>query len=434
MYSKRGSGLLLILVFFSFALEAEEGRNELLTLETAVERAIIQSFDLQKGEIDLNTARVADKNIWAELFPSISAGASVRYSTSLSRPPSPAPEPGFGISASLSLQLNAGLPAAMRLIRLAYNASLLSYENGKRQLALAVTKQFYKLLTDKDSLAILEEKLSQAQRHLENDKVRFQNGMLSELNYERSRLSVETAKFEFNRALSAFDEETGSFIVSLGFSEDDTVDFQGELTVEKLDFDPGTLLALYLPRRPDIVSQEQTIERLKLTYTQRSLVARAPSLSLSAGWSGSMDAEFSDSVTGNVSVSIPVESWIPGTKSNQGINAALSDVDKAELDLANLRINAESNIRSLVTSLRNTWNSIEISRLRVELAERTYQMSERAFSQGTIEFLALETARNDLSEARQQLLSEELSYKAAGLDLAGALNIDLEELISRKKQ
>ncbi|MDR1149221.1 MAG: TolC family protein [Spirochaetaceae bacterium] len=422
--------IIVMILTASYAVEAEEAVT--LTLDAAVLRAEEWNFDLKKSAVDLNIARAADKNLWAEFFPSISAGAGVRYNTSILNPnPAAANNPSTSLNAGLSLQLNAGLPAAVKLIRLAYTTSLFDYEQSRRQLELAVTKQFYTIITEQNNLSILKEKQAQTERQFQHDRVRFENGLLSELNYHLSRLSAESAKLEMNRALSNWAEMTGQFQAALGFEPDEQIKYKGELEIERIDMDSEYLIARYLPARPDIINSRQNLERLRLTETRQTLSARAPTLSLSTSWSASMDSPVSDSLSASVNVSIPVESWLPGTKDWQSIKSAAANVEKAEFDLENIQRSAKISIRTLCANINNSWNSIEIARLRAEIAEGAYLMAERGFSQGTVEFLELETARNSLSEARQQLLREELSYKSMILDLAAALNIAADKLFFR---
>jgi multidrug efflux system outer membrane protein len=414
----------------SYAVEAEEAAT--LTLYDAVLRAEEWNFDLKKSAVDLNAARIADKNLWAEFFPSISAGAGLRYNASIISPNTAANNnPSVSLNAGLSLQLNAGLPAAVKIIRLAYATSLFDYEQSRRQLELAVTKQFYTIITEQNNLSILKEKQAQTERQLQHDRVRFDNGLLSELNYHLSRLSAESAKLEMNRALSNWAEMTGQFQAALGFEPDEQIQYKGELEIERIDMDSEYLIARYLPARPDIINSRQNLERLRLTETHQTLNARAPTLSLSTSWSASMDSPVSDSLSTSVNVSIPVESWLPGTKDWQSIKSAAANVEKAEFDLENIQRSAKISIRTLCANINNSWNSIEIARLRTEIAEGAYLMAERGFSQGIVEFLELETARNSLSEARQQLLREELSYTSMILDLAAALNIAADKLFFR---
>ncbi|MDR1363904.1 MAG: TolC family protein [Spirochaetaceae bacterium] len=422
--------IIVVLLTASSGIKVEEAGA--LTLVDAVRLAEEWNFDLKKSAVDMNIARAANKNLWAEFFPSISAGAGVRYNTSIISANSAANNnPSVSLNAGLSFQLNAGLPAAVKLIRLAYETSLFDYEQAGRQLELAVTKQFYTIITEQYNLSILKEKQTQAERQLQHDRIRFENGLLNELNYHLSRLSAESAKLEMNRALSDLAEMTGQFQAALGFEPDEQIQYDGELEIERVELDSEYLIDRYLPMRPDIIVARRNLERLRLTETRQTLSSRAPTLSLSTSWGASMDTPFSDSLSASVNLSIPVESWLPGTKDWQSIKSAAAGVEKAEFDLENIQRSAKTSIRALCANINNSWNSIEIARLRVEIAEGAYLMAERGFSQGTVEFLELETARNSLSGTRQQLLREELSYKSMILDLAAALNIAVDKLFSR---
>jgi outer membrane protein TolC len=132
-------------------------------------------------------------------------------------------------------------------------------------------------------------------------------------------------------------------------------------------------------------------------------------------------------VSGSASVSIPITPWIPGTKSAQEIRGAGANVEKARLKLQSIEDDAAAQIRSYTASLRNSWNSLEIARLRVSIAEQTYELTEQGFRSGAVDFLNLESIRNDLASARQQLLEREKDYQITTLDLAKALNRDWKQ-------
>jgi len=129
---------------------------------------------------------------------------------------------------------------------------------------------------------------------------------------------------------------------------------------------------------------------------------------------------------------VPIDSWIPGTRQNQTVRSASAEIEKARLDLENIEIQAKTKIRSLVSNLRNTWASLEIARMRVEIAERTVEAADEGFRSGTIEFLELENYRKDLSDARQRLLQGEYFYQSLLLDLAAALNMDWKTMTTQQ--
>jgi multidrug efflux system outer membrane protein len=212
--------------------------------------------------------------------------------------------------------------------------------------------------------------------------------------------------------------------------------FVGTVGILPLRLDPERLILEYLPKRPDIVNQRLVIERLELSKNVTTHSSRSPTLNLSTQWrggtptsnTGGLGAPFTDSLSGSLTLNIPIDSWIPGTRQNQTVRAAGAEIEKALLDLQNLETQAKTQIRTLITRLNSTWESLDISHLRVEVAQRTLEVTEIGFRNGTVEFKELEDRRKDLSEARHRLLSGELVYQSLFLDLAHALNVDWRSL------
>jgi multidrug efflux system outer membrane protein len=263
----------------------------------------------------------------------------------------------------------------------------------------------------------------------EKNQVAFQNGLIGQLSVLQSRLSLETARLNLSRAEASYAAKRGDFLVLLGLDPGLDVTIPGDIDIERVEADPEALIREYLGKRPDIIAQRNTIERLELTREQTALSARSPSLTLSTQWSGSgSGGSFANSLSLGLNLGVPLDAWIPGTRSSQTIRSAQMEVEKAQLDLRDTENRAMSEIRSLTENLRNSWGGIEIARLRVEIAERTYQLSEEGFRNGAVESLTLEDARNSMAQARQQLLEGELAYQTMILDLAAALNISWNEL------
>jgi outer membrane protein TolC len=411
---------------------AESGGPLVLSLEDAVSRALDNSLNLKKNRIDLSTADYSSKRLWAEIFPTLSGTVGLNYDAgNVSKNGMKFEDPNFGYSASfgLSFDLNAGVPYAMKLLKLAYQIQLLSYEDASRQIEIETAKSFYTLIAGRENLAQLGEALKLAEQQLEKNQTAFRNGIIAERTLLQSQLSVETAKYNLSTAQTTYDNQLNQFLSSLGVSQGIPVALEGSFAIVRIEEDPEELIREYLPRRPDIVKQRQEIERLEYTEKRGALSAKAPSLSLQAQWrggsgTGGISADFTDSVSGSASISIPITPWIPGTTGAQQIRGAGANVEKARLELQNIEDNASAQIRSYMANLRNSWNSLEIARLRLGIAERTYELTEQGFRNGAVDFLDLESIRNDLASARQQLLERERDYQITTLDLAKALNRD----------
>jgi outer membrane protein TolC len=405
----------------------------ILSLDEAVRRALESSLGLKKNLIDLSSAEYSAKRLWSELFPGISASASAGYSSALFTGDGlTADESNLNLSGGLgiTLGLNAGLPYAMKNIRLAYQTKLLNYEDARNQLELQVIKNFYGLIADRENLNFLGETLRLAEQQLDKNQVAFNNGLAGELVVLQSRLGVEDARYNLSAARSAYMNGMGEFLALLGIGQDTEALLEGDIGVVRVDADPESLVRDYLPRRPDIVSLRQEIERLENAEKQALFSSKAPSLSLSARWEGRNIDPFADTLSGTATVNIPIDPWIPGTAKDQAARAARAGVEKAKLDLKSAEDSAISQIRSLAANLRNSWDSIEIARLGLEVAERTHELTEQGFRNGTVESLSLEDARNKLAEARQRLLRSKLAYQTMTLDLSAALNINWKEFLN----
>jgi outer membrane protein TolC len=187
-----------------------------------------------------------------------------------------------------------------------------------------------------------------------------------------------------------------------------------------------------------MVSAAAEIQRLELTASRTSLSQRGPVLSLSGSYRSNLangafngtSQPFSDSLSARLTVSIPFDPWIPGSKGAQAVMSAEAEVEKARLNLRSVRQSAANSIRSIVENMESTLASIEVAQLRAEIAERTYRMSEAAFERGAMEILDYENARASWAQSRQDLLKERLAYKNLVLDLEREINVPITGDIS----
>jgi len=365
-----------------------------------------------------------------EIFPSISASASIGYRDKLF---SDIPLQNSGLNYttgfSVSLGLNAGIPYTMKSIKLAHQSNLLKYEDARNQLSIQITKLFYSLTAEQNNILLLEEIFNLAQKQYTKSEVSFRNGLVGELSLTQSSLALENARYNLSAAKISHLNNMSDFLAELGMPTDGNITLLGEINIVKIEADAESLIKEYLPKRPDIIRANQEIERLTLAQRQTLLQTKAPSLNLSVEWSSSNFDPFSDTLSATARVSIPIDPWIPGTPKAQSVLKANDSINKAKLDLESAEDSAKTQIRSLCSLLRNSWDGILIARYSLTAAQRSYQLTEQGFNNGTVESLTLQDARNNMANARQRLLQTELSYFNMILDLSTALNIDWKNLI-----
>ncbi|MDR0511922.1 MAG: TolC family protein [Treponema sp.] len=436
----------LVIAFFIFPLLPFTAIAEpvTLTMEDAVRHALDQSIHLRRGAIDLRLAEYSASRLWSEIFPSFSLNSSLTF-----LPATPlftgggfnynADALSYSFNLGLSLSLNPSLRASMNRIELAFRQQLLTYEDARNQLEIRVVKDFLRLVTMQENISHMEENLQITTQTMENHRVAWETGHLNQLTWLNSQLSVQNALYELNTARGAYQNALWEFLALLGMDSDSDITLSGTVDIVPIRYDPEALILQYLPRRPDIVGQRHAIEMMELGRTVTTLSNRSPTLNFSTGWLGGsppgnnrgLGAQFYDRITGSVTLNIPIDAWIPGTRQSQSIRAASAEVEKALLDLQHIQTSAKTEIRMIVSTLHNMWESLEIARLRVDIAERTLQAADEAFRNGAISFQEFEDRRRDLSDVRQRLLLGELNYQNLLLDLAAALNVEWRMLTQR---
>jgi len=424
--------LCFLLPFSHLKASAQDQAGISLSLNEAVSLALEHNLTLKKTQIDLAASGYSEKKLWSEVFPTISANAGATYSNSFFSGNDAAGNTnnfrysaGFGVS----LGLNGGIPYAMKNIKLAHQGNILKYEEARNLLSIQVTKKYYSLIAEKDNLLYLEEIQNLAQRQYERNRVLFTNGLVGELILMQSSLSYENARYSLSAANTVYANSMAEFLAMIGMDQNAGVTLLGEVNIVRISADSETLVNEYLPKRPDIVRNRQEIERLEYAQRQTAMQTRAPSLNLSVDWSLSNFSPFTDSFTGSARLSIPIDPWISGTSRNQAIGRSRDSIEKAMLDLQITEDAAKTQIRSLTSQLYNSWDSILIARLSYDIARRGYELTENGFNYGTVEFLTMEDARNNMANARQRLLQSELAYFNMILELSTAVNADWNYLI-----
>ncbi|MDR2313523.1 MAG: TolC family protein [Spirochaetaceae bacterium] len=423
-------GILLCLpLFFNVPLlRADPEPVRVITLESVRTLALENSFSLKKEALNLELSRIQAKNLWAQVLPSLSASGAIGHDFPLNDA-APSAEPSISASLRLSLGLSAAIPYTMKRISLSYQKSLVDYNRSRQQLLLESSKAFYSLLTQKNYLTVLEGAMNLAAEQLERNRVARQNGYIGELDFLSSGLSAERARLVYNKALSEYRLELKDFLATLGIEGGDEVTLEGNVEITKIAPDPEELIALYLPRHLELQSLRNEVERLRAARGETALSTRGPSVNLSTSWGVSRAGGFNDSISGDLSVSIPLDPWIPRSRQDQVFTQARVEHEKALMDLQDAENSVRREIRGHVERIKTTWTEVEIARLNSGYAQRAYDLAAQAYRMGTMNFLDFETLRNRLTEARQQQFESELAYQILILDLASVLNVEEETLL-----
>lgn len=171
--------------------------------------------------------------------------------------------------------------------------------------------------------------------------------------------------------------------------------------------------------------------------------AMSPTVSVSAGYLpriGIFGSDVSDSEknaqykdwldSGSITfgLSIPIDTLIPGTSTYTKAAEIQDSIDSMQVSLENAIRFADLEIKSIVMSIENAREQLEVYQSSVNLAQTVYNRYSDGYRLGTVEILDFENVENQLNQAKLNLVSGKVTLAKALADLEYALNRSLREI------
>ena len=420
------AALSLLLLFSLTALPA-------ITLEEALQMGRTNNLSLASTSIDVNAAKRDVDTSWNLFIPTLSlslsnAGTSPVFKAA---PGASAKNMGLGLSLSATLTLNPAVKSQMDSYQIAYQIQQVTYEQAKAEVERAITKLFYYLLMEEQNIGVQQANLELAQKQYEEVKTKYEQGFASELEVLSSQLSVERLKPSLQQAKNQYASNLLSLKAMLGMSLDQELAVEGEIPslIKELEVQQ---LAEYLQKSYSIALLDLNMAQLATSQKQSKEQALFPTIMIKGTYDMSLWSElnpindFSDSTTYTVAISIPLDGFIPNSRTKVGL-AKLDD------SLAKLALQRQQAVRQLevsvvgqVQNLNMLASQAELANQSLELTEKVYVMNHIQYESGYIGRVALEEAQNNLLGARQQVLALQFQYVSSLIDLIYDLNIQHE--------
>lgn len=382
-------------------------------LADALARAREGNAGLLSERLAASIARERARYSWNAFLPSLSLGASLRNAHGLAGS-APAAREGTSLEASagLSLTLTAGIPEARRQADIARDAALLSLSDAEAIVERDVKTAYYLLLADRDALALAEGDRALAVRQADYVRKNYESGLASELELLEARYAAASGEPKIDEARRAYRQACGEFALLLGMEPSEEV----ELT-DSLEGDPRPVLLpepvdSYVERARAVLSAKYALETAKSVRREGALTQRAPTLGLSesVGVANLEDGPRApDYGTLTLSVSVPLNGYVRGSKEWLAGRERDAAIRKAEIELGSARREVLLRIRSLVELLEGKFLAIKLAAMNERLAERAYELSGQGYRAGLVK-------QTDYDGARQRLLQAKLSAVSAGYD------------------
>jgi outer membrane protein TolC len=340
------------------------------------------------------------------------------------------PNPAFGSTASISvaqpLLQGAGTDynrAAIERARLGVRLSNLNFKSTVLMMIYNVETTYYNLLYQRGQYKVQEEELKQAQQLLDENTIKRQTGVLTDLDVMQARAGVASAQNQLILDEQSVHNSEDSLLQLLG-------DRQFKSTVGNVDFpnvgepDVSFERSYKLARDsgPNLAIAQATIDQFKLDALKAKRNT-LPELNVNGGLSyNSNAATAGQSVTGSwpgynwnagVTISIPWE-----MRANRALyRQALASVHSQEVAYDQADQNLVVLVRGAIRGVQTSIASVRSSAENTKFAMKAYELQKAEFDAGLATSYLVLQAQNTLETARVSELQAKVNLLSAIADL-----------------
>jgi outer membrane protein TolC len=325
------------------------------------------------------------------------------------------------------------IKTTLRNAQLAYERSNKVLKREELNLVYDVSSAYYNLLSLQKRTEIARLDLDRQTEACEIAKNKYAAGLLREVDALQMEVDLADAQSNYDMALLAQTSSTNLFRELLGIELNDSIVLSSNLEYKIIIVNPEKAVRLALENRLEIREQEILIEMQKLDIKRQRAIGMIrgnieayfekvgvsspePSAnifnSISNSYSDFMNRPYNYGV--GFTVSIPIFDW--------GENRALVRAGRARLtqytySRTQMEREIETEVRNLAASISSNLKRLQLLEKNVAVAEKSFEITLKRFSDGDIDSQSLALERNRLNTAYTSHLGAYISYQLTLADL-----------------
>ncbi len=421
-----------------------------LTLPQAVELGLANAGSVQSKALGIEQARQEVTSARSGYHPSanVSAGWSHQF-----QKPGGLTIPGLGTTysipqdpVSLSLQLSqpiytfGKLRTGLALAEAGVQSAQLALDQEKWTLAGRIERAFYGFLLAREALDVQRQTLAAKQETLEVARRKYQVGAASDYEVLQAEADLEAFRpaligAENGVALSLL---TVKNLLGLPSEQAMEVELVGSLAPEPAP--PLELRALIERARAERYEARSLRQGQQAAALQERLARQSfyPSIGGLLGYRLSSGVDpltganrywgedsWDGSLSGGLSVSVPLSVWLPGSAQQAEVQKARLRQRELALSLKALEGQLELQVQQALLAIQEQQLKLRSGEKNIALAQRLYDSAREQYAHGVISSLELQNAQLGLNAARLAQLQSQHDFRLALLDLRDAVGAPL---------
>lgn len=393
--------IVLFLLLFNTGVygETEGLEGKTLTLKECVSIGFKQNPLTEISQQNLKAIQGKIGEAWSGYYPSFKLSSSYTFTEQQEIMPTgpDAYDTRFFLRQTL---FDAG--ATLNLVRsIKQSITAQDYEVRKTafDIVLSVKSAFYDVLKKRDLVEVSKTALKTAEKHLEQSKELYKEGLAPRSDVIKSEVQVSNARLDVIKAENAILSAKANLVTAMGqpVTTDFDVAAQDEGLLPVLPSFKDVLLLAY-DQRPELKGSHAKIESAKASIDQAKS-GRYPNLSLDASY-GWQQAEFSPSEkkwSVGLTVGIPIFEQL----------TAKSKISQAAANLNGLKAAETQTVRNIELDVQQAWLSLkeaterrDVTNKTLEQSEEDMRVSEGRYKEGLGNILEVIDAQTALTQAR----------------------------------
>ncbi len=450
--------LLILCIFAICCYPAQAFANNKpinLSLETAVERALLLNLNLKSNTFDLDGNRINLEAAKSGFDIKITPLSSINYSSAaedeeaiwrvggqirkkiingiaVSLAPSVEKENDYysaGVGFSLAIPLLRGLGKEVTLDGIyaqehALDSSHRTLHRQQVNTILSTVSAVYALLQEQDLVSLYEDQLNVLKGHLRNIIIKEQVGISNSMDVYRAEIRIKEVEDSLNVAMERGADTSDRLkeIVVLPFNQPIYITAPQEYTIITMQLEEAVQVAL--SNRIEIDQAEADIIEAK----RKERVAKhntLPDLKLEAAYTRKGDAENFENLFG-----FNEDIWSIGLTSSTDLTRTTEKaawmqsrlaVNRRNLDLDILQKNIVREVRTVLNSLEKSKERIELQRQQIFKATGKLRLAHIKFQYKEADNFDIIESQAQLEQAKINLISHEMQYIIDGYRLRASM-------------
>ncbi len=405
-----------------------EGELRSLSVEESVLFAREHNISLARSQITLDAAERTKSTSWNSISPSLSVTGGVSASDDALS------DYTATLTGSISMSFSPNLFTTIKSARLSYEQGKITYDDAVRTVELNVRQSFYALLYEKENITLQERNLETAKKQWDTNRAKYEQGRMSELDVLSAEVKYKNLVPTVESAYVTYRNDIAAFKQLLGIPMNERIELTGSLDdvlpVGDIQLDVEQLSS------PALEKLRLQLAAAKTNVTAKRFSAYAPTVTASYQhglYPGSDEhiassSQLDQSGTISLKATIPLDGLLPWSSSALAIDTAKDTLADLALQIQNEETSLRVSVQSALRTISQSRASITSKQASIDLARRTYEMTEQAYNRGTKDLLSLQDASDSLLSAEVSLKSEERTLINAVLSLENTLGVPFGSL------